>query len=135
MIISANNKVIKLAMIIGNSFIIIPYINHRKTPRENIQNVKIDISLASFALYIFITWGMNAIVVHIAAAIPIIVWFICFFSSQLTATILVSQYFLLFLTRIYKYCLSLNTFCKAMIKFAFMAVSPSLHFFNKHLVP
>ncbi len=64
-------KVIELAKIIGKSEIVIPYINHEKTPVVNIINIYKEISLVLLVFQTFIACGRKANVVQKAAKKPI----------------------------------------------------------------
>jgi Ca2+/Na+ antiporter len=56
-------KPIELAMITGLECSIMPYIIHRKTPRQKATNMMREISFVDFVFQIFMTFGTKAIVV------------------------------------------------------------------------
>jgi len=65
-------KVIKLAIITGYEFILYQYINHKNTQIVKIIYIGRDNAFVFFVFIVFITWGINDNVVHIAAKYQII---------------------------------------------------------------
>ena len=61
---------IALAIMMGSAFIRIPYHSHKHTPTLKIRNIPKELSAADFERHVLITWGMNAIVVSVPAAVP-----------------------------------------------------------------
>jgi hypothetical protein len=72
-------KTRKFAIVTGGSLVRIPYVNHRNTAMQNIENMPSEMSLVDRVLQTFMSWGRNAITVRVAAVKPIMVvvsmWF------------------------------------------------------------
>jgi hypothetical protein len=71
MIVNARIKITIFDATMGKSLIKMPYAFHKKTPVEKIRNITNEISLVDLVLHVLITWGINAIVVKVAAIAPI----------------------------------------------------------------
>jgi len=59
-----------LVIIMGKSFLIIPYHTHKASPAISINSITQEMLSAFFSLMIFINCGKSEIDVHIPAAIP-----------------------------------------------------------------
>ena len=68
--VDASNNVRKLAAITGMSFTANPYTSHMATPRQKIENIPSERSLAERLFHVFTTCGRNAAVVNDPAIKP-----------------------------------------------------------------
>jgi hypothetical protein len=68
--VDASIRVIKLAAIMGRSFIMNPYTSHSATPNEKIVNMLSERSFADLDFHVLKTCGKKAMVVQAPATKP-----------------------------------------------------------------
>jgi isopentenyl diphosphate isomerase/L-lactate dehydrogenase-like FMN-dependent dehydrogenase len=69
-IVNASIRVTAFAAMTGMSPIRMPYMSHNRTPVQKMEYMPRERSSADFVFQVFMTWGIKAIVVKVAAVNP-----------------------------------------------------------------